>query len=153
MTMLDRAALTVLNLGCGLLQKPEAINVDHWPGPGVDVVYDLDRHPWPWPDEAFETVYALDILEHLEDFLAAVQEIHRILRPGGTLHVRTSCWETKQSYTDPTHRRFLTEDTFNFWVPGHWQSAKYPQYHRGRFFQVVKAERSGEELVFALRKI
>ena len=37
----------------------------------------------PYPDDAFDLVLALDILEHVEDDLKALQEIKRVLRPGG----------------------------------------------------------------------
>ena len=39
----------------------------------------------PFPDRAFDLVCAMDILEHVEDDRAALSEIRRVLRPGGTL--------------------------------------------------------------------
>jgi SAM-dependent methyltransferase len=41
----------------------------------------------PYPDGFFDGVLLLDVLEHVRDEKAVLQEIHRILRPGGCLVV------------------------------------------------------------------
>lgn len=143
----------LLNLGCGSQTVVGAVNVDRVAGPGVTAVLDLDRLPWPWPDGTFAAAWALDLFEHVADPLAFMTELHRVLQPGARVRVRTTCWETRQSFTDPTHRRFCTPDTFAFWDPSTWQAQKYPQYAQGRHFRVLHAERSGEELEFALERL
>jgi SAM-dependent methyltransferase len=37
----------------------------------------------PYPDASFDLVTALDVIEHLDDDLAGMKEIHRVLRPNG----------------------------------------------------------------------
>lgn len=39
----------------------------------------------PHPDQSFDLVCAIDILEHIEDDRAGLKEISRVLAPGGTL--------------------------------------------------------------------
>ncbi len=39
----------------------------------------------PWPDDHFDAAVCLDVLEHCPDPGAAVAELARVLRPGGTL--------------------------------------------------------------------
>ncbi len=51
----------------------------------VDDVYALDQG-----DDSFDVVHAHQVLQHLSDQVAALQEMRRVLAPGGTLAVRDS---------------------------------------------------------------
>ncbi len=75
--------MKIFDLGCGLNKLPGAVGVDIRPGPEVDVIHDLNVYPWPFADNEFDFVHASNILEHLDDVVQAVEEIHRITRPGG----------------------------------------------------------------------
>jgi ubiquinone/menaquinone biosynthesis C-methylase UbiE len=46
-----------------------------------------DAHRLPLASGSFEAIVVLDVLEHLPDPAAALAEIHRLLRPGGTFHL------------------------------------------------------------------
>jgi SAM-dependent methyltransferase len=46
----------------------------------------------PLPAASFDAVTLLDVVEHLEDPLAALRAIHRALRPGGLVVVETPNW-------------------------------------------------------------
>jgi SAM-dependent methyltransferase len=46
----------------------------------------------PFPDGAFDAVIAAEILEHVPDDAAAMAEIARVLRPGGTAAVTVPAW-------------------------------------------------------------
>lgn len=46
----------------------------------------------PFPGGAFDAVIAAEILEHVPDDAAALAEIARVLRPGGTLAVTVPAW-------------------------------------------------------------
>jgi SAM-dependent methyltransferase len=39
----------------------------------------------PWPDSSFDVVFSHGVLHHVPDIATAQAEIHRVLRPGGTL--------------------------------------------------------------------
>jgi SAM-dependent methyltransferase len=54
-------------------------------GTGVDVV--LDLHNIALQDESVGTVLCFDTLEHVEDPRKAINEIYRILKPGGILAI------------------------------------------------------------------
>jgi len=144
----------ILNLGCGQKPRPDAVNVDRVAMPGVDVVHDLDSHPWPWHPETATEVHALHIFEHVADPIGFMEQAHRVLIPGGLLHIEVPHWQSRNAYTDPTHRRFCTEETFRYWVPGNWLwTIGGPAYHRGCAFDEVLNEVTGHgDLVVELRR-
>ena len=48
-----------------------------------------DAHPLPFRDGAFDGLFAGELIEHLPDPEAGVEEFRRVLRPGGTLVLTT----------------------------------------------------------------
>jgi predicted SAM-dependent methyltransferase len=115
----DQMNLSIrLNLGCGSIILPDYVNVDIAPVPGADVVHDLDVRPWPWEADTVEQIVAKDVFEHVESAVIFMAECHRVLVPGGLLHLRTPHYKSRDAFTDPTHRRFPTEHTFDYWIQG-----------------------------------
>ena len=53
------------------------------------VVFRGDARRLPFPDGAFDLVVSASMLEHVPDFWRAVDEMKRVLKPGGTLAVST----------------------------------------------------------------
>lgn len=106
-----------LNLGCGLTIADDMVNVDIMPLPGVDVVTDLDQ-PWPWADETAELMLASHLFEHVDKPVYFMGEAWRVLAADGVLDIRVPYYKHCFAFTDPTHKRFCTELTFDYWVPG-----------------------------------
>ncbi len=71
----------------------------------------LDLTKVDLPDSSFDFVHASHVLEHIPDDVAAMRELRRILRPGGTALLAVPMWgdETREdlSITDPDERRRL----------------------------------------------
>lgn len=151
--------LLSLNLGCGPIILPDMINVDIVPLPGVDVVTDLDQ-PWPWADETCKHILASHLFEHVTDPLLFMREAHRILIPDGTLDIRVPYYRHVFAFTDPTHKRFCTELTFDYWVPGKALHDAYgpgfgsvkggPRY---AYENLLLVGEQGEEMRAILRKL
>ncbi len=60
--------------------------------PAAATAVGADAARLPFPDGAFDRVIAAEILEHVPDDWAAVGEIARVLRPGGTAAVTVPAW-------------------------------------------------------------
>ncbi|MEU4566610.1 methyltransferase domain-containing protein [Micromonospora sp. NPDC023956] len=104
-------APVVVDLGCGpTKQYPGNLGLDIFPAPGVDAVADLSGS-LPLADDSVDVLFAVHILEHMVDFLPLVDEAHRVLRPGGVLHVMSPWWRHVNAVADPTHVRLLDVQT------------------------------------------
>jgi ubiquinone/menaquinone biosynthesis C-methylase UbiE len=60
--------------------------------PAAAAAVAADATRLPFPDGAFDAIIAAEILEHLPDDAAAMAEIARVLRPGGTVAVTVPAW-------------------------------------------------------------
>ena len=118
--------ITKLDFGCGPAKLPGFVGMDIFPSAGVDVVHDFDTFPYPFPDDTFDEVKCDNSLEHVADFLRTVEELHRILKPGGMLKVLVPHYSGPNAYGDPTHRTFFAWSTFDRFLEG-----TYPTQHSG----------------------
>lgn len=109
----------IVNLGCGSKRMDGAVNVDISPDVGADVVHDLAVTPWPLPSNAFKEVYAFDVVEHLDDVLSALQEIHRICRAGARVQITVPHFSSANAFTDPTHRHQFGYSSFDYFDAEH----------------------------------
>jgi len=107
-----RLGRTKLNLGCGDDYRQGWHNVDVREAVGPDERVDLNQTPWPWPDNSFELVLMDNVIEHLDDRLAALQELHRITHSWGEIVLRFPHWNSAGHYTCPSHTNTLTNRTF-----------------------------------------
>ena len=77
----------VLDIGGGTAHikdvRPDIVSTDILLFPGIDVV--ADAHRLPFPDESFMGVVMLDVLHHLERPIEFLEEASRVLKPGGRL--------------------------------------------------------------------
>jgi SAM-dependent methyltransferase len=78
----------VINLGCGFRKYEGGINVDGFAACKPDILWDLNKTPYPWDDNSVDGIYAYHVFEHLENWWEAFTECSRILKPGGQLEVR-----------------------------------------------------------------
>lgn len=90
-----------LNLGCGDYPKEGYVNLDRRKKVGVDICHDLNMRPYPFSDGEFDLIEADHVLEHLQDVFATMEELHRILKPGGTLILKTPHFT--RGYAHPGH--------------------------------------------------
>ena len=58
--------------------------------PNVSVsIADLNHQQLPFPDASFDVVTCTEVVEHLEHYRDTLRDMHRVLKPGGTLVITT----------------------------------------------------------------
>jgi 2-polyprenyl-3-methyl-5-hydroxy-6-metoxy-1,4-benzoquinol methylase len=156
-----RSAPALLDAGCawGYATRFFVGRVQHVAGIDVDAdAIDVARARYPaidfrvaptesipYRDEAFDVVVCLDVLEHVEDERRSLDELFRVLRPGGTL-VLTTPHCGLFSFLDPAnilrrvgrsdqprHRHYSVNDLRALLDASNWQSR----------YQVLRTHRSG----------
>jgi len=102
------ASKKVLDLGCGFRKRdPAAIGVDLIPTPQTDLICDLGTFPWPFADNTFDRILCYHVLEHVENVVGFIREVHRVAVPGAILEGEVPHFLNPYAYTDPTHVHFL----------------------------------------------
>lgn len=109
-----------LNLGCGDDYREGYVNVDNGHCK-KDVDHDLENFPYPFEDNSFSEIVMQHCIEHIsrENFPVLVKELHRISKPGATLHISAPYYLSRNAYTDFTHKNFMTEESFSYFDPNH----------------------------------
>lgn len=169
----------VIDLGCGPSKFPGSIGVDFIKSPCVDIVHNLNQYPYPI-ETGIDAVFMNHVIEHVEDIPRTIEEVHRLLVPGGELWIATPHFTDSSSYIDPTHKYHLGLRSFTqFCAPrsdmfvmelayvvlkGRWKNLGYEKYintrpskneisRRARIWEDrYSFTRRGAEMFFILKK-
>lgn len=129
-----------LDLGCGGIPRnpylrKQVFGVDISPPKVANteectiVSGNLALQPIPFPDAYFDSVSAYDFLEHMPRVLSAsngtglrfpfielMNEISRVLNPGGRFYALTPAYPSEEAFVDPTHVNILTSQSHRYFV-------------------------------------
>jgi SAM-dependent methyltransferase len=105
-----------IDIGSGQKPREGFYGLDQLDGAGVDIVADLNRPLDLLPDNCAEYVFSSHSMEHVDQMLPLMGEIHRIMRPGALLHVIAPHFTNPYYYSDPTHVRFFGLYTMSYFV-------------------------------------
>lgn len=125
-----------LDLGCGKFprnpyRRSQLAGVDLRPlaqTEGFELrCANLAIDPIPWPDQVFGSVSAFDFIEHVPrvlptadgrgtraPFIELMNEVWRVLAPGGRLYALTPAYPAAMAFQDPTHVNIITERTHEY---------------------------------------
>jgi ubiquinone/menaquinone biosynthesis C-methylase UbiE len=111
----------MLIIGAGKSQRRRgAVHIDIHPFPGIDIVHDLNKVPWPINDNTHEHISCIHVVEHLRDLVSFMNEAHRVLTKGGTMYLETpeAGSDFDLTHSDPTHVRCYRVYSFiNYFTP------------------------------------
>ena len=163
------AKTQTLDLGCGgnprnPFQATELFGVDiRGDLEGNIRQADLSAGPIPFGDNMFDFCTAFDFIEHIPRnswsqgkprlaFIELMNEIHRVLKPGGMLLHSTPAFPSKEAFQDPTHVNIITEDTmpYYFCEPNNW--AKHLGYGFNGSFELIEQRWLGSICLIGIMK-
>ena len=110
-----------LDLACGGKKQPGFVGIDYRKEEGVDIIHDLEKFPWPLPNECATLAMASHIVEHINPhggvFIAFINEVWRVLKPGGEFLIAAPYATSQGMFRDPTHCNFINEETWCYFDP------------------------------------
>jgi SAM-dependent methyltransferase len=134
-----RRGYRLLDVGCGIdnFMRPviaplgvDLVGVDY-SGEAPDFL--VDAHVLPFPDDSFDGVLSLAVLEHLRDPYRVVQEVARVLRPGGV-------FAGTVAFLEPFHLESLFHHSaYGTWSVLHEAGFKGIEIAPNRSWDVVRA--------------
>lgn len=132
----DSQELKRLDVACGQAKKEGFIGIDGVAGPGVDIVHDLMSFPWPIESGSIYEIHCSHFVEHIPVHLPDgkfgmvefMNEVYRILMPGGTIRIEAPYWTSERAWQDPTHCRAITDVTFLYFNKKHAEAMRVDHY-------------------------
>ncbi len=108
----------------------------------ADLVFDLQQPPYPILDDSVIEILAYQVLEHMVDLPTMLDELHRILKPGGRLKIQVPHFSSYGAMGQYDHKT-----TFHFNSLGWCDMAgtKSGMLHNARLWHIRQ-----RHLVFAL---
>lgn len=106
-----------LNLASGFQPKKDHINIDNNPLCNPDRLHDI-KYGLPYADDSVDEISCEHYIEHLdgEEFIRFFNFCHRVLKEGGILHLKAPYYKEKWAWIDPTHKRPISEHSFDFFI-------------------------------------
>jgi SAM-dependent methyltransferase len=104
-----------LNLACGQTRIEDYFGIDIVPGENVDAVMDLEQFPWPIESSSVEEIICSHYVEHTSDLTKFMDEVYRILKPGGKIKIIAPYYSSMRAWQDPTHKRAISDATFLYY--------------------------------------
>jgi SAM-dependent methyltransferase len=152
--------LTKIYLGSGEDHRDGYIHVDYLDLPNTDIVHNLIFTPYPFEDNSVDEVIAIDVVEHLPShdpnwqpmIVVFMEEMHRIMKPGAMLFIQTPGYRAAFGFTDPTHTRVFTVDTFSFFDPDTAFGSKNSYYSKAKFKVESKELENGNLQIWCIKR-
>ena len=124
----------ILELGSGnapykAKNEEVVIHLDQAKLKGVDIIHNLNSYPWPFSKNEFDEVLCFMILEHLDDYIKALEEIWKITKHKGIVKITVPFFPSMYAAIDPTHKHFFTYFTFDYFTVGH----SFEYYSKAKF--------------------
>lgn len=103
----------IVDLGCGSKKVSGAIGIDRMAHPGVNIICDFEQS-LPLKSNSVDALHASHLLEHISSLIVLMEEIYRVCKPGAGVYITVPYFTSRGAFRDPTHVRYFTEETFQY---------------------------------------
>ncbi len=125
----EKPALLKLDFGAGPHPREGFEGVDQYAFDGkVKHVCDIRQAPWPWADGSVSEAHASHFVEHLTatERVVFMNELYRVLVPGGTCQIIVPHWASNRAYGDPTHQWPPVSEMWFYYLIKEWRMGNAP---------------------------
>jgi SAM-dependent methyltransferase len=128
LSQIEKMEIIKLDFGCGNSPKEGFTGVDIIKFDKVDHVIDLKKLPWIWENNSVLEARTSHFIEHLsaQDRVNFVNELWRILIPGGRCEIVTPHWASCRAYGDPTHVWPPVSEFWFYYLSREWRETQAP---------------------------
>ena len=127
--LFDKAAGVKLDVGCGIFKQRGCLGMDLVRHPNVDIVHDIQKFPWPVPNDACTFILLSHVYEHIEPKyrFELLDELWRICRHDGQLFIACPYAGSFLEAAHPAHYMCPNEATFQFFDSDYhlWHACSY----------------------------
>jgi SAM-dependent methyltransferase len=158
---------STLDLGCGGMPRNPfkaeflyGIDIRDSANPNI-ARSDLAQEGIPHEDASMDYITAFDFIEHVPrvvylpqirySFIELMNEVYRVLTPGGLFLAQTPVYPFSACFTDPTHLNPITSETFSQYFDDQRQWGK--MYGFNGAFKIESQVRHSTHLISVLRKV
>ncbi len=111
-----------LDVGCGEAKQKNFVGMDIRKVPGVDILHDACKFPWPIPSSCCNKILLSHMWEHIKPWLSIkfMDELWRVMKEDGQLLISTPYATSFGYYQDPTHCNPSNEATWTYFDPAYF---------------------------------
>jgi len=114
---------------------------------------DITQEPIPFPDQYFDLITCLDVLEHLSELDHALTEMYRCLRKNGKIVIKVPNPEHPDARGDVTHITILSRKAWiELFVKYGFEVKVLPSKSRGKILKKLPFSNVTRRIAFMLRK-
>jgi len=139
-----------LNIGCGREYRRGWVNTDISRDTKADAYFDVGTETIPASDESVSEILISGVLEQIaknEHLIHAMNECHRVLKPGSIMTVIVPNARYAIAHQDPMDIRKFTKETFSYFLLGARQHDLYGKVYGFKGWSDINIEENERHIL------